>query len=78
MINQLTIPMSSPDIASGDIAAVNAVLQTPVLSIGPRVDEFERCTAPLCLISSNSSVKVSLVCPFRCTIRARTSKVGGV
>ena len=35
------IPMSSPDITAAEIEAVNRVLQTPYLSIGPRIDEFE-------------------------------------
>jgi dTDP-4-amino-4,6-dideoxygalactose transaminase len=39
------IPMSSPDITADDIAAVNAVLQTPVLSIGPQLEAFERASA---------------------------------
>jgi len=29
--------MSSPDITPADVAAVNQVLQTPMLSIGPQV-----------------------------------------
>jgi dTDP-4-amino-4,6-dideoxygalactose transaminase len=37
--------MSSPDITADDIAAVNAVMHTPVLSIGPQIDAFERATA---------------------------------
>jgi dTDP-4-amino-4,6-dideoxygalactose transaminase len=37
--------MSSPDITTADIAAVNAVLQTPVLSIGPQIEAFERAVA---------------------------------
>lgn len=37
--------MSSPDITPEDIAAVNAVLQTPILSIGPQIEAFERTTA---------------------------------
>jgi len=38
--------MSAPDIAPGDVAAVNRVLQTPLLSIGPQIVEFEkRCAA---------------------------------
>ena len=41
----MQIPMSSPDITSAEIDAVNAVLRTPCLSIGPRVDEFERRVA---------------------------------
>ena len=35
------IPMSSPDITAADIEAVTQVLQTPYLSIGPRIDDFE-------------------------------------
>ena len=33
--------MSSPDITSAEIDAVEAVLRTPYLSIGPRIAEFE-------------------------------------
>jgi len=40
-----TIPMSSPDITPADIEAVQAALQTRYLSIGPRIDEFERAMA---------------------------------
>lgn len=39
------IPMSSPDITPADIAAVNAVLSTPWLSMGPQIDAFERAFA---------------------------------
>ena len=39
------VPMSSPDITRLEIEAVNAVLGTPSLSIGPRVVEFERRVA---------------------------------
>ncbi|MDH7486885.1 MAG: DegT/DnrJ/EryC1/StrS family aminotransferase [Anaerolineae bacterium] len=37
----MRIPMSSPDITAAEIEAVNQVLQTPFLSIGPRIAEFE-------------------------------------
>jgi perosamine synthetase len=37
----MQIPMSSPDITAAEIEAVNQVLQTPYLSIGPRIAEFE-------------------------------------
>src|SRR5512135_2598098 len=37
--------MSSPDIIPEDIAAVNAVLKTPVLSIGPQLEAFEQAAA---------------------------------
>jgi dTDP-4-amino-4,6-dideoxygalactose transaminase len=35
------IPMSGPDITANELAAVEAVLRTPFLSIGPRIEEFE-------------------------------------
>jgi len=35
------IPMSSPDITTAEIDSVNRVLQSPYLSIGPRIAEFE-------------------------------------
>ena len=35
------IPMSSPDLATAEIEAVNQVLQTRYLSIGPQIAEFE-------------------------------------
>ena len=41
----MKIPMSGPDITGVEVEAVNAVLRTPYLSIGPRVDEFERRVA---------------------------------
>jgi perosamine synthetase len=37
-----TIPLSSPDITQREIDAVIDVLHTPTLSIGPKVEEFER------------------------------------
>ena len=37
----MQIPMSSPDITAAEIEAVNRVLQTPHLSIGPCIAEFE-------------------------------------
>jgi len=41
----MQIPMSSPDITAAEIEAVNRVLQTPHLSIGPRIVGFEERTA---------------------------------
>jgi dTDP-4-amino-4,6-dideoxygalactose transaminase len=43
MLNQIS--MSSPDITAEDIAAVNCVLQTPILSIGPQIEAFEQASA---------------------------------
>ena len=51
------IPMSSPDITSAEVDAVNAVLRTPYLSIGPQVDEFERRVAEY--IGARHAVAVS-------------------
>jgi len=37
--------MSSPDLTQVEIDAVNAVLHTPILSIGPQIEAFERACA---------------------------------
>src|SRR3984885_12698414 len=39
------IPLSSPDITQREIDAVVEVMQTPTLSIGPKIGEFEKCCA---------------------------------
>ena len=39
------VPMSSPDITQADIDAVNDVLRTSYLSIGPQIQAFERACA---------------------------------
>ena len=44
-MSKLTISMSSPDLTSTDVAAVNQVLQTTTLSIGPQIEAFEKATA---------------------------------
>jgi perosamine synthetase len=41
----MRIPLSSPDINEQDIEAVAAVLRTPHLSLGPKLEEFERSIA---------------------------------
>lgn len=41
----MRIPMARPDITAAEIEAVNEVLQTPVLSIGPRIAGFEAAVA---------------------------------
>jgi perosamine synthetase len=41
------IPLSAPDITQREIDAVVEVMQTPTLSIGPKVEEFERKVAKL-------------------------------
>jgi perosamine synthetase len=38
----MRIPLSSPDITDPEIEAVAAVLRTPNLSLGPKVEEFEQ------------------------------------
>lgn len=37
-----TIPLSNPDITKKEIELLNKVLTTPILSIGPKVKEFEK------------------------------------
>lgn len=39
------IPMSRPDVGAAEIEAVARVLETPHLSLGPRLDEFEEAFA---------------------------------
>lgn len=51
------IPMSSPDITEQERQAVLSVLQTPVLSIGPQNEMFERKFAEY--VGSNSGVSVN-------------------
>ncbi|WP_322494937.1 DegT/DnrJ/EryC1/StrS family aminotransferase [Chloroflexus sp.] len=41
----MPMPMSSPDITAAEIAAVNQVLQTSYLSIGPQIVAFEQAMA---------------------------------
>jgi len=38
----MNIPLSNPDITQKEIEAVTGVLRTPYLSLGPKLDEFER------------------------------------
>src|SRR4051794_8462221 len=39
------VPMSSPDITDSERDAILQVLHTPILSIGPQVDAFEKAVA---------------------------------
>ncbi|MGI6381368.1 MAG: DegT/DnrJ/EryC1/StrS family aminotransferase [Anaerolineae bacterium] len=41
----MPIPMSSPDLTDAELAAVQEVLATRYLSIGPRIEAFERAVA---------------------------------
>jgi perosamine synthetase len=43
----MPIPLSAPDITEADIEAVVSVLRTPRLSIGPKIQEFERSITDL-------------------------------
>jgi perosamine synthetase len=53
----MNIPMSSPDITPADIEAVNEVLQTRWLSLGPKLDQFEGAFAGY--IGAESAVGVN-------------------
>jgi perosamine synthetase len=44
-IRDINIPLSRPDITDREIEQVTAVLQTPHLSLGPKLPEFERIIA---------------------------------
>jgi len=39
------IPMAQPDLTAAEVAAVNRVLQTSYLSLGPQLEDFETCFA---------------------------------
>lgn len=39
--------MSSPELTDADVAAVNEVLETRYLSLGPRIDAFEEAFAAI-------------------------------
>ncbi|MFZ0662774.1 MAG: DegT/DnrJ/EryC1/StrS family aminotransferase [Acidobacteriaceae bacterium] len=41
----MNIPLSAPDITEAEIEAVAAVLRTPRLSLGPRLEEFQQAMA---------------------------------
>src|SRR5580658_5066613 len=56
MANQ-SIPLSQPDITQKEIDAVVEVLQTPILSIGPKIGEFEMQVARL--VNRRHAVAVS-------------------
>jgi perosamine synthetase len=44
----IRIPLARPNITSAEIRAVTAVLETPNLSLGPKVPEFEQAMARYC------------------------------
>jgi perosamine synthetase len=44
-VTRMQIPMSGPSITSEEVGAVNQVLRTPVLSIGPQIELFEHKVA---------------------------------
>jgi len=41
----MRIPLSAPDVTQAEIEAVTAVLRTPHLSLGPKLEEFEQAMA---------------------------------
>jgi perosamine synthetase len=53
----LRIPMSAPEIVEDDIRAVEAVLRTPNLSMGPEIQRFEHQVAAY--IGTRHAVAVS-------------------
>jgi perosamine synthetase len=60
------IPLSSPDISAVEKAAVLSVLDTPSLSLGPKVEEFENAFAAVtgarCAIAVNSGTSGLHLC----------------
>jgi len=46
-----SVPMSSPDLTEAEIRAVNEVIHTPCLSIGPKISGFEKAMAAFAGVS---------------------------
>ena len=69
----MKIPMSSPDISDAEISAVNEVLQTRYLSIGPQLQAFEDALAAYVGISSAVGVNSGTSGLHLCTIAAGIS-----
>ena len=47
-INTIDIPLARPDVTDAEIEAVVSVLRTPILSLGPKLAEFEQAMADVC------------------------------
>lgn len=44
-MTQMRVPLSAPDITEAEIEAIVNVLRTPQLSLGPKLEAFERAMA---------------------------------
>jgi perosamine synthetase len=56
-MTRMRIPLSAPDVVDDDIAAVVQVLQTPQLSLGPKLLEFEQAIARY--VGANEAIAVN-------------------
>jgi perosamine synthetase len=70
----MKIPMSSPDITAAEIEAVNQVLHTPYLSIGPCIAEFEKSFAAYVGVSHAIGVSSGTAGLHLCVIAAGVSE----
>lgn len=66
----LKMPMSAPEITPEDVRAVEAVLQTPYLSMGPRVEAFERKVAEYAGVRHAAAVSSGTAGLHLCVIAA--------
>ncbi len=66
----MQVPMSSPDVHEGDIAAVQAVLGSTSLSLGPRVVEFEAAVARTADVAHGVAVSSGTAGLHLCVIAA--------
>jgi dTDP-4-amino-4,6-dideoxygalactose transaminase len=64
----IRIPLSAPDLGEPEIAAVNAVLRSPRLSLGPKLVEFETvvadfvgCTHAVAVSSGTAALHLALI-----------------
>jgi len=64
------IPMSAPDLTAAEVAAVNQVLATPYLSLGPRLEAFEGAVAAYAGVASGVGVNSGTSGLHLCVIAA--------
>lgn len=74
MNSKKQIPMSSPDLTDAEITAVNQVLQTSHLSIGPRVVAFEKASASLSHVTHGIAVNSGTSGLHLCVIAAQAGE----
>jgi len=66
----MSIPMSEPDVTAAELEAVEAVLRTPVLALGPRAAAFEQAVAARAGVAHGAAVSSGTAGLHLCMIAA--------